>query len=74
MRTDTGEKTKGKYQNRYAVSFLNMVYLLISPSHKELMSMAGNVMGSAKLSKVADPYDTGGWGMVHCGFRGTRGP
>lgn len=67
MRTDTGEKTKGKYQNRYALSFLNVVYLLISPSYKELKSMPGNVMGSAKLSEVAGSLmpDTGGKGMVH---------
>lgn len=52
VRTDTGEKTKGKYQNRYAVFFLKVVYLLISCSHKELKSVADNAVGSLKLSEA----------------------
>lgn len=53
MRIDTGEKTKGKYQNRYAMSFLEVVYLLISHSHKELKMVADNFVGSINLSEVA---------------------
>lgn len=73
VRMNTGEKKKEKYQSGYTVSFLKVIYLLISCSHKEA-KIYGYPVVSVVKQQAPDLSDDAGQGMAHCGCRGTGGP